>query len=507
MFHISRRSLLAAGAATLVMPSAGAFAQQDKKVLRFGLSSYPPSLAPWNNTGTAAITVKVQIFRGLLGYGDDGKLRGELAESWKSDGKSWVFKLRDAVFHNGKPVTSEDVKWSYEQIAAETSTAYFRTEFRNIERIDTPDPKTVIAVMKEPMVTFPFLTASPHTPIVAKGSTDNGAPGIGAGPYTIKAQERGVSIELAAFDKFYRPGFPKIPTIKMVAYTDENLRVTAVQVGDVDLIEYVPWQHMAAIEKNNKLRLDTAFGPFMGLNFNGEAGPFKDARLRRAVGHAIRREEIVEAAFFGRGSPMEGLPVPKESAFFDEKRSKYYAYNPDMAKKLMAEAGFAKGFSCTLLSTAQYGMHKSTAEVVQQHLGEIGIDVKLNLPDWATRVALGNKGQYEFCVQGTAPENNDFDGLAPLVNSSLPPNISRSFGLPVPKVDELFAKGRAEFDPEKRKAIYAELEQQALEQATLVGLAWRAQGYAMNANLKNFKSLNGGINFFTGYIFEQVEWA
>ena len=404
-------------------------------------------------------------------------------------------------------MTSEDVKWSYEQIAAESSTAYFRTEFRNISRIDTPDAKTVIVVLKEPMVTFPFITASPHTPIIAKGSTDNNGTAIGAGPYTIKSQERGVSIDLAAFGKFYRPGFPKIPTLRMIAYTDENLRVTAVQVGDIDLIEYVPWQHMAMIEKDQKLRLDTAFGPFMGLNFNGEAGPFKDPRLRLAVAHAIRRKEIVEAAFFGRGSAMEGLPIPKESEFFDESRSKFYAYNPDLSKRLMTEAGVGKGFSCTLLSTAQYGMHKSTAEVVQQHLGEIGIDVKLNLPDWATRVALGNKGQYEFCVQGTAAENNDFDGLAPLVNSSLPPNISRSFGMAVPKIDELFAKGRSEFDVGKRKTIYAELEAEALKLCPLVGLAWRAQGYAMNVNLKNFKSLSGGINFFTGYLFEQLEWA
>lgn len=506
--NISRRTLLAGSAVSLGMSVGGSFAQQDKKLLRFGLSSYPPSLAPWNNTGTAAITVKLQIFRGLLGYGSDGQLRGELAESWKREGQTgWAFKLRDATFHNGKPVTSEDVKWSYEQIAAENSTAYFRTEFRNIIRIDTPDPKTVIVVLKEPMVTFPFIAASPHTPIVAKGSTDNNGPGIGAGPYTIKAQERGVSIDLSAFDKFYRVGFPKIPNLRMIAYTDENLRVTAVEVGDIDLIEYVPWQHMASIEKNVKLRLDTAFGPFMGLNFNGESGPFKDPRLRLAAAYAIRRKEIVDAAFFGRGSALEGLPIPKESEFYDDGRSKFYAYNPDLSKKLMVEAGVGKGFSCTLLSTAQYGMHKSTAEVVQQHLGEIGIDVKLNLPDWATRVALGGKGQYEFCVQGTAAENNDFDGLAPLVNSSLPPNISRSFGMPVPKLDELFAKGRSEFDVGKRKVIYAELETEALKHCTLVGLAWRAQGYAMNANLKNFKSLSGGINFFTGYLFEQLDWA
>ena len=170
----------------------------------------------------------------------------------------------------------------------------------------------------------------------------------------------------------------------------------------------------------------------------------------------------------------------------------------------MAEAGVGKGFSCTLLSTAQYGMHKSTAEVVQAHLSEIGIDVKLNLPDWATRVNLGNKGQYEFCIQGTTADNNDPDGLAPIIDGELPPNMSRSYGLKTPEIHELFVKGRAEFDPAKRKAIYAEVEKLALKQAPLVGLAWRSQGYGMVKNLNGFKSLPGGTNFFSGYMLEGV---
>ncbi len=132
-----------------------------------------------------------------------------------------------------------------------------------------------------------------------------------------------------------------------------------------------------------------------------------------------------------------------------------------------------------MLATAQYGMHKTTAEVCQQHLGEIGIQVQLNLPDWPTRVAAGNRGQYEIAVDGTTAENNDPDGLAQLIDSELAPSYARSFALPMPKLHELLAAGRAEFDHAKRRAIYDQVQDIALQEAPLVGLCWRAQGYGM----------------------------
>src|SRR5262249_9741724 len=147
------------------------------------------------------------------------------------------------------------------------------------------------------------------------------------------------------------------------------------------------------------------------LLFNGKHPIFGDPKVRLATALAVRREEIVKTAFFGRGAPLEGLPLAPGSEFFDPARSKVWHYDPDRAKALLKEAGKEGGFACPWLSTAQYGMHKTTAEVVQQHLGEIGIQVQLNLPDWSTRVATGNRGQYEFAVQGTSPDNNDPDAL------------------------------------------------------------------------------------------------
>jgi peptide/nickel transport system substrate-binding protein len=327
---------------------------------------------------------------------------------------------------------------------------------------------------------------------------------IGAGPFMLKAQERGVSLEVEAFAKYYKPGLPKLKAIRAIAYADENLRVAALQAGDVDLIEYVPWQSMEAIAKDQALKLDVTDGPFMYLLFNGTKPPFNDARVRRAVAHAIRREDIVKAAFFGRGSTLAHLPISDASEFYNPDLKDGWKHDPGLAKKLLAEAGHPEGFSCGFLSTAQYGMHKDSAEVVQQNLAAIGIKAELNLPDWATRVNLGNRGQYDLAMGGTAADNNDPDGLANLIDGSLSPSYIRSFGVRVAKLEELLRAARAEFDKARRKAIYHDMETLAIAEAPIVGLAWRSQGYAMRRDVMGFRNLPGALSFNSGLTFEET---
>jgi ABC-type transport system substrate-binding protein len=186
MVPISRRSMLA-GASVLPFAPRIARAASPSGTLTFGLSSFPPNLQPFASTGTAALTVKALLFRGLLSFGPDGNVRGELAESWERDGdQGWVFHLREASFQNGAPVTAEDVKWTFEQIAAEKSGAYLRGQFADLASIETPDARTVRLVTKSPIVTLPLTLATPFAPIIAK---DTLATPVGAGPYTLAARE------------------------------------------------------------------------------------------------------------------------------------------------------------------------------------------------------------------------------------------------------------------------------------------------------------------------------
>jgi len=328
---------------------------------------------------------------------------------------------------------------------------------------------------------------------------------VGAGPYVISNIERGSRIEMEAFDKYYKPGYPKTKKLRFDAFKDENLRVAALEAGDVDIIEYLPWQAMDSVGKNDRLKMDVVNGPFMYVTFNCGKGPFADVRLRQAVGYAIKRSDVIAAAFFGRGNELGGVPLQESSPFYDEKYQDRWTYDPAKAKALMAEAGHPNGFSATLLSTAQYGMHKNTAEVVQQNLAAIGINVQLNLPDWAKRVALGNQGQYDFSIMGSAGDFNDPDALTKFYDGSLSTSYARSVGFEGKRISELFATARQEADMAKRKAMYAELQQLALDEAPIIPINWRAQGYAYQSYLSGFTNIPGFLTFFSGMVIENIE--
>ena len=171
--NIDRRRVLKGGmvaGATALMPGfIGRAKAKTPGLIVFGLSSYPPGFKPWENKGTASTTVKVQQFRGLLGYGPDGQPRSELAESWKIlAGNKFQFTLRDnAYFHNGDKVTSADVKATYEAMAAKDSTARLRSRFGAVANIETPDARTVIITLNAADVTFIDIAASPHAGIVS----------------------------------------------------------------------------------------------------------------------------------------------------------------------------------------------------------------------------------------------------------------------------------------------------------------------------------------------------
>jgi peptide/nickel transport system substrate-binding protein len=506
MITPTRRGLLA-GAAALPFLHIPARAAATPGTLRYGLSAFPPNLSPWESVGAAAGTVKMLLHRSLVSYDKTGRLQGELAQSWSlDDAGAWVFKLRPgAVFHNGQPVTADDVKWTIEQIADAKSTAYMRAQFQEIARIEIPDQMTLRLVTKSPQATLPSWFANYNTFIIWRKSEARDP--VGAGPFILSAQERGTSIDVAAFDKYYKPGLPKLRAITFIAYPDESLRAAALRSGDVDMIEYVPWQTMGAIAADPRLRLDAVDGAaFMDVLFNGGKPPFSDPRVRQAVAHAVKRDDIVQTAFYGRGTTLEGVPIAPGTPFYNDTLAHGWNYDPAKSKALLADAGYAQGFQTTLLATAQYDMHKATAEVVQQYLAAVGIQCELKLPDWSTRVAMGTRGQYDIAIHGVSADNNDPDGLTVVMDTSLSPTHGRSFNLKAPRTTAAFARGRAEFDQTRRIAIYNEMQAAALEEVPLVGLAWRSQGFGMDRRVTGFTNLPAALSTSSGSTLEETSF-
>lgn len=502
---LTRRVMLgSAGFAALALAEP-ARSQPRPGLLRFGLSVWPPNLQPWVSTGAAAGMLKMLTGRRLTRFDKQGELQGELAREFgRAEDGAWVFRLhQNAVFHNGDPVTSEDVKWCIEQVAGERSTAYYRTQMQQVERVETPDRHTVRLVMKEPIVTVPLWFANYNMPIISRATRDMNNP-IHCGPYRISGQERGSWIELQAIPNYWMAGVPRTRTIRMTVVADEALRLAALQSGDVDMIEFVPWTGMATVEADQRFRLSSTMGPFMDILFNGTRPPFDNPLVRRAVAHAVRREDVVRVAFSGRGKPLEGMPIVEGTPWWDAELSRGHRFDPERARALLAEAGYPGGFATTLLTTGAFNMHKDSAEVTQQYLAAIGIRAELRVVDWSTRVSQGIRGQYDLAIHGVSADFNDPDGLTVVLDTSLSDAHGRSFRLSTPRTVALLAAGRREFDEARRVEIYRDMQRAALEEVPLVGLAWREQGYGLDRRLTGFEILPGALSLSSGVLLENI---
>jgi len=515
MHNINRRNFLktslgAAGLASFAGAQllAGPALAQVTDTLRIGLSTYPPNFRPWLDVGYSTQLVVALINRALMSYTPAGELQGELVEQWAMENdKLWSFRLREAKFNDGTPVTSDDVKWTLEEIMKPENGAYIPSAFPNIDQVEVVDDRHFRIHTSITDVTLPSALATPFFTIIKKGSTDEVEQGIGAGPYRMVYAEKGIGITLERSDHYFKSGLPQIKSVQITPYPDENLRVAALKVGDVDVIDYVPWHAMDDINADDNLILDSVpAGAFMSLSFNG-GGVLGDVRLRQAICFGIKRDEIVKGVFFGHGSELRGVPRARETPYWHEETANYWSYDPERARQLVVDAGYGDGVEVSLLSTAQYTMHRDTAVLIQGHLAEIGIKVNLMLPDWASRIAMGNRGVGDFSVQGGGLHTLDPDAPTPTIDPTQPPSYSGSYNIEAADLVELMQRGRQETDLQKRIEIYKQIDMLVYEKATFCGVAYRATGFARATRVKGIEMLPGQISPFTGTLFDRLTLA
>lgn len=482
--------------------------------LYFGISSEPRNLEPQIQAGTVHRSFTLTFHRGLVNYGIDGALSNELAESYEiaPDAMSMTFLLRDAKFHNGEPVTADDVKATFDRIMAPESTGGLRNQFEIVETVEAVDPKTVRIVFKRPSVTFVHYLALPEAVILPAswiaqyGDDATGAEPIGAGPFKFADWQRGREMTVEKFDEYYKEGKPRVDQITFQFYADENTRTNALKSGDVDIIDYLPAREMKSIEADPDLKLASTVGPFMAVQFNTRAKPFDDPRVRRAVGYAIDRQAVVNTAFDGVGSPVWGLGIPEGYPAYDAEKANYFSLDYEKAKEMLAEAGYPDGFEVRMVSSSQYSFHQNTAIAVQAELAKIGVKVNLDLSDWATRTSKILNADYDMAVMGTVGEITDPDWLAyhyyggeNLVRNVNPAYFNNS------EVNEMLDEGRRIVDTTERAALYDRLTDRLLEESPLVFLMFRDQSYALRKNIEGFTNLPAFLTFLSAYSLENVE--
>jgi glutathione transport system substrate-binding protein len=502
---------LGLGLATALMASVSGAAAAGK-TLYFGMSGEPSTLEPSVNAGTPARTIRLAIHRGLLNYGADGKLSNELASNYtiSDDGKTYTFKLRDAKFHDGSPVTAADVKATFDRILAPDSKATYKNDLAVITTVATPDDKTVVFVLSTSFAPFVHYLALPESAVlpkswIAAAAANPNLPPVGAGPFKFAGWSKGREVVVKKFDAYYKAGKPKLDEVHYAFYADENTRVNALRSGDADIIDYVPWKDADTIDNDPKLHLQSTTGPFMMLQFNTHFEPFSKPEVRQAIAYAIDRKVIINTAFDGRGTPLYGIAIPKGYPGYSDKSENAFRYDPAKAKELLAKAGYPNGFKARLLSTAQYGFHKNTAVAVQAELAKIGITAELDLPDWSTRIAKNTKGDYDFLVAGTAGDITDPDWLSNFFyGGGNLVRLNNSAYFNDTKINELLDDGRVTVDPAKREAIYKAFVDRAIETSPFVYLMWRDQSYGVSDKVKGFTNMPGFLSFQSGFTVEDT---
>ncbi|MES2907491.1 MAG: ABC transporter substrate-binding protein [Pseudomonadota bacterium] len=331
------------------------------------------------------------IFEGLTAIDRDGKIVPRLAKRWdvSKDGLSYIFHLHEhALFHDGEKFTADDVKFSFERAMKPDSKNVEKWIFEPIEKIEVINPTTLKIILKYPSGLFLYGLGWGDAVIFSpKSAARNITNPVGTGPYVFKEWQRGNRLALVRNDE-WREGQGQLGTAVFRFIPDPQAVVAALRTGECDLApaSIVPEQ-VEELKKNPDL--DVTVGETEGetiLAMNNGKAPFDDVRVRRALTHAIDRKAVIEGAMSGLATQIGSHFSPTHPAYVD--LTNFASYDPEAARKLLAEAGHPKGFSATL-SVPPMAYARRSAEIIAQMLAQVNVRVTLvplEFPQWLDRV-------------------------------------------------------------------------------------------------------------------------
>lgn len=511
-FGMHRRALLKMASAVGVVLAAGAMsspalAQSRDNTLVFGLSANVGALTYGPSRGAAQFIVNQQIHRGLVKFDVNGVVVPALAESFEAlDPSTYAFTLREnLVFHDGTPIDAAAVKASLEYLSDPSVGAAIYSALATLEAIETPDERTVIVRLSTPNASFLDYLADPNAGISPAAALAAGAANwIGAGPFALESNDSGVGLNLVRADTYYDADNVALEAVRFIFYPDSPARTNALIAGDVDMIDFVGWEDFERVEAQRNLVLDAVFGPFVYTVFNNENAPFDDPKVRQAIAHAINRDNVVAAAFYGNGAPLNGVPASPGNDRYDPQMGELWEYDPAKARSLLAEAGVAEGLEVTLLTTSTFAFFRDMALSIQADLRAVGINAELDAPDWATYNASRNAGNYDLAVAGGAPSVTGPVYLSAYTLGA-PASSFGSYGFDGSAIVAHIRAGEAIADDAAARAEYLKAAELIADTVAFLPLAQRSQAFAYSDRIEGFKNIPGFLSITgTGYMIEEA---
>ncbi len=513
---ISRRRFVQAGAGAalasgLIVPSGvgaspgpritfpSSRLQEEPKrggVLRYGLSTDPSNFEPHVSTGAASSTVKVMVYAQLLTYDNEANLIGNLAEEFGwADDTTYEVKLREGVtWHDGSPVTVDDVIFTFNRIKDPETAATLAPRLTDVETIEAGDGNVVRFRLSQPNVTLPYVLADHSSMIVSQAWIESGVDPkttmMGCGPFRFTDWQPGVVIRLERNENYFMEGMPYLDGIDFQPMADDNARVTALRSGTVDFIDYVPYTQMTTLSQdpNFVFASDSVLG-FGWLAFVHDMAPVDNLAVRQAFAYGMDREKMVQTAFAGHGAPITGGVIPEGWVGYSPDLEGTFMPDYERSKSLLKEAGFDT-LDIDILSTSTYSVIARPAEAAQAELQQANINGTLQMQEWLTFRQTVTDATYPVHVWGSSPAFNDPDFLSEYVGSN--GFFAKQIHFSDERIDPLLVEGRQTVDEGRRNEIYHEVQVLIAEVLPWTYLIRRTQGEAHAAYVQGYSHIAGG---------------
>ena len=450
------------------------------------------SLDPHKTVKAGTREVMFNVFEGLVKPTPDGALTPAVAESYtvSEDRLTYTFTLREGVkFHNGDTVTAEDVVYSINRCAAATETGIVQVEaFSVIQNIEAVDERTVTITIAEPSNEFlSYLTVAV---LPADYDQQDTAP-IGTGPFKFVSRTAQDSVVLEKFNEYWgTPAQLDKVTLKIMENADSLMM--SLQSGAIDLCAHLTSTQVAQLEKDFNVAEGT-MNLVQAMYLNNAVAPFDDVRVRQALCYAVDKQEIIDLAFDGYGSPIGSSMYPAFGKYFDDSLTNYYTKDVEKAKALLAEAGYPDGFDMTITVPSNYKPHMDTAEVLVQQLAQIGVNAAIEPIEWESWVSDVYAGrQFQSTVVGVDASTMTARALLERFTSDYGKNFINYNNA---EYDALFQQTLTAYDDAEQTAIYKQMLANLTENAANVYIQDLADLVAVRKGVE-------GVTFYPIYVLD-----
>jgi len=451
---------------SLALWPALALAQSGRPgALTVQMTAEPPGLDLTATPASATATVVFyNIQEALVKVDQHGKLVPWLAERWyTTDNLSYTFFLKKGVrFHNGRPFTAADVKYVLDRARNPETKHPHARHYEDIADIHVKDPHTVTVTLKKLNAMFVYNLARQGSVLYPREAVEQQkAQPIGTGPFMLARWDRGDRIVLKRNPDYHVKGLPKLDQATFRFIPDANAALAALQAGDIDVLAFgLGPESVEVVRKNPSLQViqgETTNDVILALN--NAKKPFSDVRVRRAITHAINKEEVVKGAMFGLGRVLGTNVDPLNPYFVD--MAKAVPYSPEKARQLLTEAGYPNGFDAVLRVPPQYPYTVWTGEVIVAQLAKVGVRLKLEQIEW---------GQWLDRIYRNADYDMTIIGHAEAWDAANYANPKYYFRYDSPRFQEAYRQSESTLDDAKRRAGYQELQKIMVEEAPVVWL-------------------------------------